>query len=105
MKVRRSRWAHNDGRERDPTALKGPILTPLLRRSAQLGAMAQAAAGIALRQAARRLSLTRLWAVASKYPARPVRSRPRQRVRRKPPTDFIQPKISSTRFLMRWLTA
>ena len=99
-------FGRGDLRSRTVSSLPGgrvfPSKAPL---GCHLAPRYQAAAGIALGLAASRLSLTKLYAVATKYPASPVRSSPRYLVRRKPPTVFIQPKISSTRFLMRWLTA
>ena len=47
----------------------------------------------------------RLWAAAVKVKAQPTRSRPRNLVFSCPPIVFIQPKASSIRLRMRWLTA
>ena len=52
------------------------------------------------------ISLTirnKLYALATKYPANPVRSTPRYRARRNPPPVLIQPKISSTCLRIFWL--
>ena len=49
--------------------------------------------------------LRRLYAVATRWAASCVRARPLNLVFRKHATVFAQPKISSTRFRSRWLTA